>query len=209
MLCLEKTPGHAAKNSSGQIASHSRTLYLGRYWVDLGDAYNNGLPAAAFCRTDGQSDKQHALCSCPLYYTSCQDFENLSLVTVSWASRGSLLWSLTTGMCTCPYLHKGLSVAERCEISVCGLLLFDIWQLLSSKMEVDRGARIGTMSMSPVTVGHLQNLSLNMVVMLLHKDVPCLKTSQNVSIYLWGVPPSDFIVCKWVGLAGQGALKTH
>lgn len=172
---IVSAPGHAAKNSSGQIASACRTVHLGLYWVDLGGAYTNGMPATTFSHVDRQSDQQHALRSCPFYYSSATDFDNYSLVTIPWSCRGSLLWSISTGLCSCPYTHKRLAVSERLEMALCGYVLWDIWTLLSSKLEADRGVAIGSLSMSTVTVRNMQSLCLNIIAMMLHKDVSSLQ----------------------------------
>lgn len=146
--------------------------------MDLAGAYVHGLPATAYTRADAQSDLLHALCCCPYYFTSSSNFDVLELVTVAWSCRGALLWSLSTALCGAPYHHKSMSVMERCEAAVTGYILQDLWQILAAKSESDAGVRVGSMSMSPVTVANIQSLSLSMVVLLLHKQ----ESSPKISI---------------------------
>ena len=162
-------PGHAAKNSGGQVSTACRTLYLGKFWVDVSGARSYGLPAAAFVRADGQSDALQAALSNPWFFVSSVE-GNIELLQVPWSTRGALLWSLSTACCFSPWLHKAMSVEQRAETAMAGFVLWDLWRLCSARMEASTGSKVGSMTMSAQTAQNLQNLSLSMVVMLLTKQ---------------------------------------
>ena len=63
-------PGHAVKNSGGQIQSYLRTCYYGAYWTDMSQARSNGLPPSSFSRDNPMSDKQQALLGNPWFLVS-------------------------------------------------------------------------------------------------------------------------------------------
>lgn len=68
-------------------------------------------------------------------------------------------------------MHKSMTLVERLESCVSGFVAWDLFQLVSAKMESDRGARVGSMGMAPVTLFNLQNVSLSTIVMLVHREV--------------------------------------
>ena len=61
------SPGHALKNTGGQISSHLRTLMYGKYWSDLVQARHHGMPASSFGRESPMSDVHQALLDNPWY----------------------------------------------------------------------------------------------------------------------------------------------
>ena len=160
--------GHASKNSAGQAMSAIRTIHCGRYWVDLSGTLLCGMPKSAYSRDDNQSDCLSALLANPWFYVGTSA-GNMSMISVPWMNRGSLLWSLSTALVFSPMLHKALSLAQRLEVSVSGYILLDLWQLLGAKLEAERGAFVGSLSMARETVGNLQNLTLSLVTMATSK----------------------------------------
>lgn len=64
-----------------------------------------------------------------------------------------------------PALHGALTLAERCEISLCGFLLQDLWSILSSRRESKCGLKKGSCQMAPQTRVALQNVSLTIAAM--------------------------------------------
>ncbi|CAK9028794.1 Uncharacterized protein SCF082_LOCUS18513, partial [Durusdinium trenchii] len=183
-------PCHATKNTGGQVTSPCRTVHMGRYWVDMSGALLLGLPGTAYTRKDPQSDALHALLCSPWFYTATPDAE-LPLMRVCWSTRGALLWSLCSAMCFSPTMHKSMTLVERLESCVSGFVAWDLFQLVSAKMESDRGARVGSMGMAPVTLFNLQNVSLSTIVMLVHREVArfgqaCARAYQSaIDLVLW------------------------
>lgn len=174
--------GHAAKNLVGQLVSCTRTVYMGRFWVDLAGAMLHGLPGSAYVRKDSQSDALSALCMNPTFYRACAaPNSDWAMVRVSWESRGALLFSLTCGLCFAPSLHQKLTLEERAESVVCGFVLLDLWQLMSAKKESNDGCRVGSYSLSSTPVAHLQNVCLGMLTFLLSKPAACILHYRVVS----------------------------
>ena len=60
-------PGHASKNSGGQLSSYLRTLWYGSYFVDMVQAREMGLPPAALGREQPMSDRHQALLMNPFF----------------------------------------------------------------------------------------------------------------------------------------------
>ena len=131
--------GHAAKNACGQVQSHLRTLFFGELWCDLSAARAYGLPSAAFCRADSQSDSLAALLCNPFFFVHCDvdsmSKEQANMVRVHWACKGALLFSLSQALCVAPFLHNRLSLSERCELAASGFVLWDLWAMLGARKE--------------------------------------------------------------------------
>lgn len=161
--------GHAAKNAGGQATSPVRTLHFGLVWTDFTGPRGHGLPAAAFVRADSQSDALQALLSNPFFCVAQVDGP-IEMLQVPWHSRGVLLWSVSTAMTFAPCLHKGMDVAQRCEVAMTGYLVWDLWRLCSARQEAKTSSKVGSMSMSSQTASNLQCLSLSIVVLLLTKE---------------------------------------
>ena len=170
-LCVRAVgiSGHAAKNSGAQVSSASKTVHLGRFWVDCSGMRGFGLPLMAFLRTDPQSDAIQALLSCPFFCVT-SDKEKLDLCQVHWSCRGSLLWTLSVGLCFSPYLHKDMLPIESLEATLTGYIGWDLLQLLSARHEADLGAVTGSCSMAFETVQNLQFISLGLIGLLLSMD---------------------------------------
>lgn len=64
-LC--RSPGHANKNTGGQLSSCLRTLLYGDYFCDMVAAREHGLPPAAFGRSNPMSDSLQAILMNPFY----------------------------------------------------------------------------------------------------------------------------------------------
>lgn len=190
--------GHATKNTGGQIASACRTVHMGRFWVDMAGAHMMGLPGAAYTRKDSQSDSLHALVCSPWYYTPTPDGD-LAQMKVCWSSKGSLLWSTCTALCFAPTMHRSMTLMERLECSVAGFVCWDLFQLLSAKLESDRSNRVGAFGMAPVTLMNLQNVSLATIVTLVHREVArLLSKSFVVKLFLVLVCSCVFLyICSY------------
>ena len=161
-----------------------RTIHLGRFWVDLSGTLLCGMPKSAFSRDDTQSDTLSALLANPWFFVGTSEGK-LSMIPVPWMNRGSLLWSLSTALVFSPMLHKALKLADRLEISLSGYILLDLWQLLGAKLEAERGAFVGSLSMARETVANLQNLTLSLVTMAASKP------ATRLDLELLG-PPTAF-----------------
>ena len=61
-------PGHAAKNTGGQLMSHLRTVHYGPFWCDMVGARTRGLPPQALGRESPMSDRLQALLMNPWFY---------------------------------------------------------------------------------------------------------------------------------------------
>eukprot|EP00438_Fugacium_kawagutii_P001566 Skav235500 [mRNA] locus=scaffold3432:23399:30233:- [translate_table: standard] len=160
-----KTISHSSKNSGSQAQSCLRTLYLGRFFVDLSGAVQAGLPASAYARDDPQSDLTQALLCNPFFYVGGVDIDAPELCQVLWQSRGALLWSLSVALSVAPLFHKKMTLKERTELSVSGYVLWDLWCLLAAKKEASEQAFVGSFSMARETVTNLQQLSLSLATM--------------------------------------------
>lgn len=66
-------PGHAAKNSGGQLVSPLRTILFGRFFTDSSQARRAGLPPAAFRRAEPMSDSLQAVLFNPYYVLNTPD----------------------------------------------------------------------------------------------------------------------------------------
>lgn len=174
--CFWHILGHAVKNSGGQAQSSIRTIYLGQSFVDLaGACVAGGMPASAFARDDPQSDAIQALLSNPWFYVyDAQNQEDacnqpLELRSIPWHSKGALLWSLSTAMCFAPVFHVRMSFEKRVECAVSGFVLFDLWMLMSAKLEASRGSWVGSCMMARETVNNLQGVCLSVISMATNK----------------------------------------
>ena len=128
--------GHSSKNMCGQITSPARTLYLGAFWVDLAGALVQGLPPTAYSRKDAQSDCLAAMCHNPFYYTAAAAAtDDVSQLKVSWPCRGALLFSLCVALASAPLTHKSMTMRDRAESAVKGLVLWDVFPLLSARKQ--------------------------------------------------------------------------
>lgn len=58
MRYLLNGPAHLVKNVAGALRSPCRTIYVGRYFVDLASALDLQMPPPAFIGYDGQSDRE-------------------------------------------------------------------------------------------------------------------------------------------------------
>ena len=127
------------KNSGGQVQSCIRTLHFGKHWADLSGSRGHGLPNFAFVRSDSQSDLQQALLSNPFFYVTSTSGP-LDALPVVWSCRGSLLWSLSSALCFAPLMmgpNPDVTLSERCENAISGFIIWDLWQILSSRKEAD------------------------------------------------------------------------
>lgn len=161
---------HAAKNTGSQVQSVLRTVHLGQFWVDLTGARGQGLPPPAFSRDDSQSDAIQALLSNPFFYVPSPQGQ-LDTIPVLWSTRGALLWSVSTALCTSPVLHRKMTLQERCETAVAGYVLWDLWQLLAAKTEAAQELAAGSCSMAQETVTNLQNVALSVIAFTVAKSV--------------------------------------
>lgn len=141
---------------------------MGQWYVCLGGAVVQGLPTTAYVRKDAQSDLLSALCFNPWYYTASAT-NDLQLLRVSWRSRGMLLFSVSVAMALAPLSHMNMTLRERTESAVCGLVVWDLWLLLAAKREADHGARAGSFSCAHVTVSNVQNVAVCALLLLLTK----------------------------------------
>lgn len=148
-----------------------KTLHLGKVWVDFSAGRAFGLPSAAYLRADAQSDSLQALLASPWYMTpdSRHVGEVLDQVSIPWATRGCLLWSLSVAECYAPLAHKSMSDLERMEASVTGFLLWDMWTLMSARTEASRDLNVGACSMASETIQNIQAIALATIVLLLTK----------------------------------------
>ena len=126
-------------------------------------AHAQGMPSAAFPRDDPKSDAAQAVLANPWFYAATTQGP-LDKIQVPWQCRGSLLYSLlSVALCTGPQIHKTMPLAERAENAACGFVLWDLWSLLSARMEAQQGALAGSMAMAVETVHHLPDICLNML----------------------------------------------
>ena len=126
--------GHASKNSAGQAMSAIRTIHCGRYWVDLSGTLLCGMPKSAYSRDDNQSDCLSALLANPWFYVGTSA-GNMSMISVPWMNRGSLLWSLSTALvfapcCTKPsrWLRGWRSPCQDTSFWICGSCWEQSWK---------------------------------------------------------------------------------
>ena len=164
--------GHCGKNSGAQVSGASRTVHLGRVFVDLSGARAWGLPAAAFVRADHQSDSIQALLACPWHFVPDLNIP-MDQVQVPWCTRGALLWSLSVALSWAPYTHKSLTAIERCELAVSGYVVWDLWRLVAARLEAEQEQKVGSMGMAMETVQNLQAASLSMITFLLSRQETC------------------------------------
>ena len=159
--------GHAVKNTGSQICTASKTVHFGQFYVDMSGPRGLGLPTTAFLRRDPQSDLVHALLSCPFFFAIGDPSSPLDMYEVPWFARGSLVWSLSVALIWAPIMHPKLTAEQRLESSLTGFLLWDLWQIMSNRAEVEADMRKGAMSMAAETVTNLQSVSLSLIVILL------------------------------------------
>ena len=73
-------------------------------------------------------------------------------------------------MAEAPAVHGSLSLGERCELSLAGFILFDLWALLAAKREAANSCYKGSHFMAPQTRRNLQNVALATVVITATKE---------------------------------------
>ena len=145
-----------------------KTVHFGRYFVDLSGSRCFGCPAAAFTRADAQSDLLHALLSNPYHYTPGEE-HLIDLYSVHWSCKGALLWSMSVGMAFASVLHRDMDMLERMECAVGGFVTFDLWSLLSARLEAERNAPCGSFGMASETTQNIQAICLSVISLLLEK----------------------------------------
>ncbi|CAK9003093.1 ZnF_CDGSH domain-containing protein [Durusdinium trenchii] len=156
---------HASKNSGGQLCSHLRTLWYGRYSTDMGQARQNGLPPAAFGRESAMSDRLQALLSNPFFLDG-----PLNSLQVGWSSKGALIHNLVVGLVVGAALHTHISLAERAEWALTGFCCLDLFKMLASERCEDMGLPKGSCYMAGQTVASLQNSALSTALICFSKE---------------------------------------
>lgn len=68
-----------------------------------------------------------------------------------------------------PLVHNGMSLEQRCELSLCGFLLQDLWSVLASRREVKEGLKKGSCQLAGQTRNNLQAIALTTVAICLSK----------------------------------------
>ena len=142
--------GHSSKNMCGQITSPAR---LGAFWVDLAGALVQGLPPTAYSRSDCLA----AMCYNSFYY-------HVSQLKVSWPCRGALLFSLCVALASAPLAHKSMTMRDRAESAVSGLVLWDVFPLLSARKQ---SWPVRSLSAHGVPVCALQHIAMATLMFLI------------------------------------------
>lgn len=180
--------GHSVKNTGGQVSSCGKTVHMGLLYVEMAACRSFGMPISAYTRADAQSDGLQALLASP-YFMVPEVAENIELQAIPWCTRGALVWSVSVAMVQACSFHKGLSATERLEAAVAGFIIWDLWSVMSARLEAERGARTGSFSMAPETTQNLQSISLGIISMLLTHEDPGLTFGElfdAICIYLLG-----------------------
>ena len=94
----------------------------------------------------------------------------LDQMEVPWSCRGALLWSMSTGLASACNMHASMSTVQRMECAVTGFVLFDLWSLLSARMEAEHQCAVGSMGIAAETTQNIQAVCLSTVGLLL--DIP-------------------------------------
>ena len=79
---------------------------------------------------------------------------------VHWALKGTLLCNLTVACCIAPAFHKDLSLEDRCEISLSGFALVDIFRFLADVKSNDLGVPRGSNFLAAQTCYNMQGVAL-------------------------------------------------
>ena len=93
--------------------------------------------------------------------------DDINMLKVSWSCRGSLLFSLSVALATAPMTHKSMTMKERAENAVSGLVLWDLFPLLSARKEAEMSLPVGSLSAHGVPVSTLQHVAMATLLLLL------------------------------------------
>lgn len=108
----------------------------------------------------------HFVTKCCVAFQDCA----LSSMRVHWSLQGALVHHLCVAMCISPIMRLNLTLAQRCEIALCGFISLDIFAILAKEKEFTLRLPAGAGFMASQTAGILQSCALAAVVVTLTKD---------------------------------------
>lgn len=71
-------------------------------------------------------------------------------------------------LCTSPLLHRNLSLSDRCELSLAGFLVLDLYRMYAES-ECSKATK-GSFFMAPQTMFNLQGVALSTALITISKD---------------------------------------
>lgn len=142
---------------------------MGAYWVDSTMTRRLGMPPAAYSRLHPMSDRLQAILMNP-WFLVVDPMVKLSQIVVPWALKGLLLFNLTVALPLAAALHKSMSLLDRCEIALTGLVLLDLWRLVAEKTAREMQVSPSSLCMALQTSKNLQSLAMSIAAITASKD---------------------------------------
>lgn len=99
-----------------------------------------------------------------------QEVPDYGSLTVPWHLKGFTLHNLVCSLCICPATHKFLKLEERCELSLAGFLLLDLYKVVADRLCQDRGLPKGTLWYAGQTMLNLQATALSTISLCVTKS---------------------------------------
>ena len=98
---------------------------------------------------------------------------------IPWSLVGTLVHNCVTALCISPSMHRDLSIRERCEASISGFILADLFRLLGDSKCRSLKLPKGSCQMAAQTIFNMQGVALCTATICVSKPTGWMPWSQG------------------------------